>query len=276
MKSISLDEIKLIELNILKRFSDYCEENNLFYVLTYGSLIGAVRHKGFIPWDDDIDVFMPRKDYNRLIEYYKNGKTIDGIELLYHTDSNDYYYPFAKLCDNRTVAKMQSSKTKHGIWVDVFPVDKIADNPIKAKKFQKHMIFLRRVIISYATDFAYQKRDWKTIPKIVLSLYGRILGGDKLVRIMEKESQKYNKTNSKLVCHSAWQAATGGIMTIEEFKDRIKMPFEQYEFYVPRSYDKFLRSLYGDYMKLPPMNKRSTHGLIAYYITEKKDSYTEE
>lgn len=265
MKKLTPKEMKSVELEMLKKFTDFCDENELKYVLTYGTLLGAIRHNGFIPWDDDIDVFMPRKDYNKLIQLYIHGKAIEGVNLLYSTKSNKYCYPFAKLSDSKTTAKMQSNVTKHGIWIDVFPVDKIIEDKETARKYQKFMIFLRNVLISYTTDFKHRKFDKKTIPKFVLFILSHIVGGKRLVNYADKKAQKYNESNSNCVCHNAWQAVLGGIFTEQELNDRIRHSFEKYEFYIPRCYDKLLRSWYGDYMKMPPENKRIGHDLIVYW-----------
>ena len=265
MKLLTPEEIRTIELKMLKSFSDFCMKNRLHYMLAYGTLLGAVRHKGFIPWDDDIDVIMPRKDYNRLLRYYKNGNKIDGLELLYSTSSNEYYYPFAKLCNPKTVAKMKSIVTEHGIWIDVFPVDKVPEDGRKARKHQKHMIFLRRIVISSEIDFKNCKFNIKTIPKFLLNIYARLKGKKRLTRKMELEAQRFNRSGSKFVCPVSWQSVVGGIMTESEMYDCILGSFEQYEFCIPRCYDKYLRSIYGDYSVLPPKKKRTTHGLEAYY-----------
>ena len=180
MKNLTSKEIQQIGLSILKKFADYCEEHGLHYSLAYGTLLGAARHEGFIPWDDDVDVLMGREDYDKMIEYYNKGERIDGLSLLYPNETSDYLTPFAKLCDDRTVAKEKSTKNKHGVWIDIFPVDKVPEDPNKALKFQKHMIFLRRVMIAHLTDFRNRKFDWKTIPKISLCVYSKIIGGRKL------------------------------------------------------------------------------------------------
>lgn len=265
MKKLTQSEIREIQLNMMKNFSDFCEQHNLYYVLTYGTLIGAVRHKGMIPWDDDIDVMMPRDDYAKLIDLYKKEIYIDNTELLFSTDTNEYYYPFAKLCDARTVAKMRSNLTRHGIWIDIFPVDKIPESPKEASKFQKKMVFFRRMIIAGTSEFKNIKISMKKVAKRTLWIIVMIKGKKNLTIQVEKEAQKYNKTSSKLLCPVAFQAVSGGIIKEQEFYDRIKVPFEQYEFYIPRNYDSYLSNLYGSYMELPPKNKRTTHGLDVYY-----------
>ena len=270
MQYLTSDEIKAIELNMLKAFADYCEANGLHYLITFGTLLGAARHKGFIPWDDDIDVMMPRDDYDRFIRFFSDRSPIPNTELLYANANSDYCLPFAKLCDSRTIAKMQSSTNKHGIWIDIFPIDKVPNDLKKAIAFHKKLILWRAVIISYATDFKHRKFDIKTIPKMIFAAYGKLKGGRNLALLMEKKAQKYNNSNSTYYCPVVWQAIPGGILSENELMDCIKIPFEQYTFSAPRCYDKYLRSLYGDYTILPPENKRMTHGVIAYYKSNKE------
>ena len=266
MERLTSSEIKSIELNILKQFTDFCEENSLYYTLGYGTLLGAVRHKGFIPWDDDIDIFMPRKDYEKIVKMYKNGKSVAGLSLLYSTDENEYYYPFAKLCDPNTVAKMESNLTEHGIWIDIFPVDKVPEDRKQDLKFHKRIRFLKRVVISYTTDFKNRKLDKKTLPKLFLSVYGKIRGKKRITAMIEKEAVQYNNTDSSLVCPIVFQTLLGGEMQENDFLTPVKLQFEQYEFNAPTRYDEYLTSLYGNYMQLPPENKRQTHEIIAYKI----------
>ena len=200
-----------------------------------------------------------------MIQYYKEGNKIGDLDLLYFDDSNDFNLPYAKLCNSKTIAKPESNRTIHGIWIDIFPVDKITENSDEAEKFQKQMFFLRRVINSYDTDFIHRKFDKKTPSRFIVSIIGRIIGIKRIIKLQQGLVQKYNNTNSNNLCAMAWQSVPGGIFTIEEFYDFIKVPFEQYEFRIPRSYDKYLRSIYGNYMEMPPENKRKTHGLKAYY-----------
>lgn len=271
MDYLTTSEVKEIELNMLRQLSEFLDSKGLYYMLAYGTLLGAIRHKGFIPWDDDIDILMPRKDYEALLDYYKSGHRIGDMDLLFSTESNDYYYPFAKLCDSKTVAKMESNRTEHGVWIDIFPVDKICEDEKEAEKFQKRLISLRRVVISMTTDFHSRKIDKKTLPKFVIGTAAKIIGKKKITNLMSSTAQRYNGTESELLCASVFQLVTGGILTVKEFYDGEKVPFEGYNFNVTKSYDKYLRSLYGDYMVMPPENKRITHSINAYYKFQSAD-----
>ncbi len=257
--ALSLQEIQKLEYDLLIKFHEYCEKNNLQYMVTYGSLIGAVRHQGFIPWDDDIDVMMPRADYSILINLLKEEK-IENIDLL-DSSIEEYYYPFAKLCDNRTIAKADNNKTEHGIWIDIFPIDAIPDNKLKYNIFQTRLMLLRDIIISYTTDFSTSHKGVKLLFKRVLSQYGEVVGKKKITNYMERYSQKYNKNNSDTFAAVIWQSAKGGFLKQDDILERVQIKFNDAQIYVPKNYDTYLRSLYGNYMAIPPKSKRKDHYL---------------
>lgn len=262
---LSLKEIQNIEFSILKKFHEYCERENLKYSLAYGTMIGVVRHQGFIPWDDDIDVMMPRDDYEKLLSAFKNSTPIDGCELLCADNRKEYFYPFAKICDASTVARMEDNHTEHGIWMDVFPVDHIPDNYSAAIKLHKKIRFQKNMIIAYTTNFQTRNRNWKIVPKYLYAAMARFIGIEKIVKCIEVEAIKYNDKNTNSLSVLTWQSSLAGKMSVEDFSSLEKMSFCNEEFYVIKNYDTYLRGIYGDYMKMPPENKRAIHHLSAYY-----------
>ena len=134
---LSNEEIREIQINLLETIKDICERYNIKYSLAYGTLLGAVRHKGFIPWDDDIDIFLQRPDYERLIDIISNQSEYYWLNVLDVRQKEDYYYPFAKAVDSRTLAKMADNTTPHGIWIDLFPIDHIPDKSRRALSSQR-------------------------------------------------------------------------------------------------------------------------------------------
>lgn len=263
-KQLSLIEIQEIEFSILKKFHDYCRDKNLKYSLAYGTLIGAVRHQRFIPWDDDIDVMMPRNDYEKLIEAFKNGNGIHGYEILCKDNSSNYYYPFIKICDVNTIAKMEDNQTIHGIWMDVFPVDYIPDNEVETKRLHKKIRFYKNLIIAYTTDFNSKDKNWKFVPKYFYAMFARIKGIDKIIDLIEKESIKYNEEKTNSLSVLTWQSSLAGRMSVDDFVNLKKIKFCDNEFFIIDHYDAYLRGIYGDYMKIPKENKRKIHHLEAY------------
>jgi licD1 protein len=272
-KYLTLKEIQNLEFYILKEFAKFCEEHKLFYMLTYGTLLGAKRHNGFIPWDDDIDVMMPRDDYEKFVLLVKRLNNLDRIELL-DSSQNEYFYPFAKLCLKNTVAEQEDSKAIHGVWLDIFPIDKVPADRIKRILFHKKLIFCRALIISYNTDFKTMKNDWKWFVKYVLAIISGLIGCKRITRYAEREAKKYNNTDSNLYSAVVWQISSKGNISEKNLKIKIKEKFENELFNIPLGYDEYLKELYGDYMQLPPIDKRKNHYLKVYYKKNEVSGYT--
>lgn len=140
MHPIELDELKSIELDILLAFHDYCEQKGLSYMLYYGTLLGAVRHQGFIPWDDDIDVVMPRDDYEAFFRSFPCDSSFETIKLISYRDRSSIY-PFIKLVDTRTevVEDFVDPRYKTGVWIDIFPMDGLPEDDRPFKENRKAM-----------------------------------------------------------------------------------------------------------------------------------------
>ena len=134
-ENLKLEEMKKVEIEILKKIDEVCSENNIVYSLAGGSAIGAVRHKGFIPWDDDIDIMMLREDYDKL-QNVMNDKDYKGIKLLSINNDENFPYPYMKAVSLNTTGKeIGIDKIKdYGVFIDIFPVDKV---PTDGKKFNK-------------------------------------------------------------------------------------------------------------------------------------------
>lgn len=265
-KTFSSEKIKEIELNLLIEFGDFCRKHNLYYTLAGGTLLGAIRHQGFIPWDDDIDVIMPRKSYNLFIEMWeKNKESSNSLKLLY-PGKEEYSYPFAKLCDRKTIAKMTDGTTKHGIWIDIFPLDNIPDKNSINKLFKKARI-LRAVAISMNTDFKHVKIDYKLIPKLGLKIFSLAIGKKNVLHLIEKNAESFNKNKeSHYIGGVVWGYGIGEIMKKSDYLKPVKVAFEGHEFVAPSCWKSYLSGLYGDYMKLPPVKDRKNHSIKAWKL----------
>ncbi|MEG2626285.1 MAG: LicD family protein, partial [Christensenella sp.] len=148
MKKLSIDEMKQIELELMSELDRVCRENNLSYVLAYGSCLGAVRHKGFIPWDDDMDVAMPRADYERLIDSFDQLKSKPHYELVSYRN-NKAIYPFVKLIDTTThvLENFADKRFSTGVWVDIFPLDKVDPSDGALFRRNKYLALMRSLIV---------------------------------------------------------------------------------------------------------------------------------
>lgn len=257
MKEVTVNELKQIQLDILKDVHAFCKAEGLVYSVAFGTLIGAVRHKGFIPWDDDIDIMMPRKDYERFCttyghEYYKVAST-DTIPT--------YPIPYAKVYDSRTrVREHVEYPTEYGISVDVFPVDNVPDDPKTRSRFyagKKRLDVLHVLkITSVNRTRSFVKNAVLAVSHVLLS----VVNMRSLVRKMEKVSATYSNVDTKdaavVACNDNTQR---WILPAHIYRETIEMEFEDTKVCAPKEYHAMLTSLYGDYMQLPPEEQRVTH-----------------
>lgn len=260
-KKLSLDEIRKVELQLLLEFTAFCDKHNLRYVLEGGTLIGAVRHKGFIPWDDDVDVSMPFPDFLKFVELYKAENKNSYLQLLYGRE-DPYGFHFGKFVDKRTIVKsyFREDKRLYPVWLDVFPMYSI-DNDDKYAQMK-----VNQVLKYYKKTKPYLSLDYpKACQKIFHFLfndYMRKYYMRKIDNILFEH--EYGSTNrircAPVVCQKLIPAKN------DHFDNPIKLDFEGYEFYAPKDYDEYLTRIYGNYMELPPENERITHKIEAYWV----------
>lgn len=255
----TLKKVHLVCLDLLEQMDRICREEGIEYTLSSGSLLGAVRHKGFIPWDDDIDVAMTRDNYNKFLQ-------VAGSKL----DSDKYFVEHYSLCDYASVefAKLKnnyttfvnientSRKMNHGISIDVFPIDKVPDLQGASKIAKRHKILYA---ISASTIPSLVKT--KSLPKRLLSYLlkpiGLVWGYNNIMATEDKNFQRYNDTDAKYT--TADIIRRHKIMPYEWFEHYTDIEFEGRKFRSIVNYDGYLSTVYGDYMTLPPEDKRVTH-----------------
>ena len=268
MKQIDLATIKRIELNILLEFDIFCKQNDLRYMLAGGTLLGAIRHKGFIPWDDDIDVCMPRDDYERLYEILKNKKMKDRFRLISYRD-NSAIYPFFKLVDDFTVASENALRTGEnlGLWIDIFPLDGCQKKKKKASRMLKKIAFYKWLINISNCRLGTGTTKWKAILKAPVVVLTRFINTRKVAEHISKISQSYDVNNSP--CVASFLGCYGEKEQMpSSFLETVEVEFEGHMFPTSKEWEYYLSSLYGDYMELPPEDKRVQHSMVAYYKNE--------
>ncbi len=268
MKKLSHKEIQEAELNILKEFDKFCKKNDLYYTLSGGTLLGAIRHKGFIPWDDDIDVMMPRPDFERLL----SGKDLDTSELpeyMHFASWKDKSlpFPFIKLLDSRTKVDVDFYNEKlnvNEIWIDVFPIDANPDDEKELKKIYRKSLRLRKILNIKLAKSGEGKNLIKRLLKPILILLFKVINIYSLCDKIDRLSKKYDFDKCSKVGGIVWGYGPQERIDKEKFLTKEDVQFEDATFSAPSNYHEYLTGLYKDYMQLPPEDKRVVHGLDAY------------
>lgn len=267
MKEINLNELKLIQLNILQALHNFCIENNIKYSLGCGTILGAVRHKGYIPWDDDIDVYFMRKDYEQLIATFPHVYNND-IELISLERDKDWGRPYAKAYNNKTILIEETTEKKRiGIGIDVYAIDYVPDDEEEWRKYNKRRLFFQNV---FSLKLMIISRNRSFIKNAIILMSHILLfplSHRRIARFINKYSQKNNSKHHTYACECVQGVITGKKrFKAEDFDAVIDSPFENRIFKIMKGYDDYLTNAYGDYMTPPPPDKRvSTHETKAFW-----------
>lgn len=253
-----IDDIKPILLNLLIEFDKICRKNNLRYSLAYGTLLGAVRHKGFIPWDDDIDVWMPRKDYDKFIKLNFSG----DYNVLSVFNEKDYYYTFAKFIDTRTILNERHRIEKFiGVYIDIFPVDNL-DNNIQEKiedKLKKLSRKICRYTFIFDNDCNFMIRSFKKVMRTFKFLLKKRLK-NYIAEVVKFSIDFGESTVLPAECEHHF-------FGFDMFDDELlEQSFLNFNFYIVKNYDRVLTYLYGERRKLPPIEERIPHHEFDVYL----------
>lgn len=253
-----LRRLQLIQLDILHVFDELCTSLNLRYFLLGGSVLGAVRHCGFIPWDDDIDVGMPRPDYEQFIKFAQ-PLLPSHLFLQDYRSEPDCLLNFAKIRDSRTLYKEKlfaKLPIQHGIYIDIFPLDGGPEENEEAERLLKRMKIYRFSLINRKTDYIRRK----SLPaSIGLSLMSLAVSMPTCYRMVDALCMRYSYDDAPCIAnwHGAW--GTKEVVPREIFGNGRRIPFEDMQCPVPQDADLYLTCLYGDYNTLPPVEKRVSH-----------------
>ena len=255
-KPISSDEIKKRELDILKYVKSVCEENGLRYYLSYGSLLGAIRHGGFIPWDDDIDISMPRPDYERLILFFKKTKSNRFKGLL--PDNRNYPYHFIKVVDLQTYIEEKDiiEYDNKGLWIDIFPLD--GCSATGKTLFERLASFFQ----SCRAAATYKVPPSKRAGNKAVWILRKSIGYNIFKKLTIHYSKKLPFENADYVAHVPTSKRYRFPKKL--FDDTVDVSFEGELFKAPHDYDAYLSILYGNYMCLPPIDERVSHNIQAF------------
>ena len=263
---LSIAEEQQAELEVMKELHSFCVKHGLRYVLGYGTLLGAIRHKGFIPWDNDMDILMPRSDVEKLIELNKKEPIGSNIRLFHYTADKNYHYPIVRACNMKTIVKptyLREQIDDMGVWVDVFPMDGISRPKLI---FQKP---LRNFYLKMMNATMYVPESESGSKEKVRNF---------IIRHMPNKNHKYERHLSSVCAWSKYEKAKTvcviceeeppfekQLMDREDVENPILAPYEDAEFFIPRNADKYLTMQYGNYMQLPPEEDRMTHSICSRY-----------
>lgn len=256
---IELKDMRNIQLDILDKIDDVCKKNGLVYSLGGGTLLGAVRHKGYIPWDDDIDIMMPRPDYEKFIDLFYG--LYPHLTLQHYKKDDTYYFLFAKVYDNRTC--LIEENTVGGVYVDVFPIDGLPSEKDLPDYLNK--LYNTKENLIRSTKF-YKFKDGHLMRLKYLMKRLMYPSRKKNIELLDNLFNSYPFETSK------YAGAITGIYKEKEhmdasvFKKYIEVEFEGHKYMAISDFDSYLTKHYGDYMTLPPLEQQvSNHSYEVYW-----------
>ena len=266
-----LDKLRRKGLEILLYFKDICEKNNLKFYFCGGCCIGAIRHKGFIPWDDDVDIFMPREDYEKLAEIWEKQANTEKYSYVRTTKDHFTRLQFAMISDNDTTfikTRQWDLDTNHGVRIDILPLDGCPSSRI-ARKMQ---IMWGLIYSMFIVREAHSSKGklFEIVGKILLALALTDNNRYRIAKFAEKQMTKHKISDCEKITElCAWNQYMVNEYPKSAFEEQLYVDFEGYKLPIPVGYDDYLKMAFGDYMKLPPVESQvAKHDLVYYNLDE--------
>lgn len=275
MSQTDLKEIQAVTLTMSKYFVQFCQENNLLCYFCGGGCIGAVRNQGFIPWDDDLDFFMPRPDYEKLKKLWPQKADINRYSLLVASKTYNDHNSFITIRDTATTfikPYQEDLDIPHGLPIDIFPLDGAPEGNLR-RKIQK---FWALIYALFCSQVVPEKHGGLMAigSKVLLGIFSSSKIRYHIWRFAEKRMTKYSFGSTPYVTElCVGPRYMGNIYHLEDFKSAIFVPFEDTKMPIPVGYKSYLTQVFGDYMQLPPEEDRQPHHEAI--IVDTKKSYTE-
>lgn len=263
MRRLDGDEVKQKIFGIMCDFADYCDEHGLRYYMCGGTLLGAVRHKGFIPWDDDVDLLMPRPDFDKLHELMKTEPMQPYYELRGIMAGNADI-PYAKVVDKRTLIDAKYLTSNEHLWIDIFPMDGLPDDEAQSDELLTRVIAIRKKISRSEAKIGTGKNPIRTVLKVPAVFIYRLIGAKTYAKKIDRMSRRLDFDKCEYVGGITWSQGKNERMKKSDFVPYKEIEFNGRMFHAPMCTEYYLTRLYGDYMQLPPEDKRVTHDFAAY------------
>ena len=250
MRKLSIEEAKKIELDILDFIDSFCKEHGINYCINYGTLIGAIRHKGFIPWDDDIDLSMTRENYERFIQLFSEKQS--RYQILSLETDDQYFNNFIKIVDPTTkIIDTRNTKTyDSGVFIDIFPMDTFNDTKVVDICYKLESFKL--LSFSKHKNIVYGDSKLKDLIRTLFWLLLRPVSPRFFANQIEKQIQKYRVKDGKYIAFIPSKAKEKEIFPRDMFDELIETPFEHLVLPAPKRFDVVLKQFYDDYMTVPP------------------------
>lgn len=270
-KQLTMQQTQAISLEILRIIADICEEQGFRYALIYGTLIGAVRHHDYIPWDDDVDIMMPRSDYDKLLAYLQEHiAQYPHLKVFNRSTCKAYPYMITRISDDRYEIEMANEKPYGmGVFIDIYPYDGLGNTAEEALKFGLKGDRLSSLCYQATRDHFAMETTTSIVRKLLkfpIYLFAKLCGKDFFQNRLEKLAGVKDYDTSEYVGCVIWLSwGQKDIFPRKWFDETIFMPFGKYQFRVPKEYDRVLRHEYGDYMQLPPEKERIGHHFYKVY-----------
>ena len=263
-KEIGLDEMKSLQIEILKAIDSFCEEKGITYSLACGTLLGAIRHKGYIPWDDDLDIYLLREDYNNLMREFPSCYS-GHYKLVSLERDKQWDIPFAKAYDDRTVMEeLIDIPVKIGVNIDVYPVDDVPDDETAWLIYNKKRRIYHRIRMLMKVK-AGGRSFWKDAILTISKVLTWFISHRSYAEFLDRISQENNGKGYQYVFECAQGMLQKRKFKKDMFSSIVKVPFEDTFFKAFERSDEYLRNAYGDYMQLPPVENRVTHHYFKAY-----------
>ena len=271
LKELSVQDMKRIQLEILSEINDFCKRHGITYYIFAGTLIGAVRHNGYIPWDDDLDICMKREDYNRFFQLFNSSKSNRYSAICFET-CPEYYLASGKVIDTNTIMKENTSLSfEIGVYIDVFPMDYVPSDEVLYQKMNAEIGRYRNMLIlknlTKRKDQAITKKLVLSVGKLALSFISR----KSILKHITSSAQKYlnqHDDSFNVADISVYTYGSRELFPISDFSSTVELDSEGLKLPAPVGYDHVLSSMYGDYMRFPPKEKQISHHDYKVYWKE--------